>query len=78
MNTYARFRNYLVGVSQINSSFYADDMLVSVPDRSGWGSHSKTPARLLCAGMLLAVDTYSGLPWNITAAVDVLAAMLIG
>ncbi|QEZ45020.1 capsular biosynthesis protein [Cupriavidus oxalaticus] len=78
MNTYARFRNYLVRVSQINSSFYADNMLVPVPDRSGWGWHRRTPARLLCAGMLLAADAYSGRPWNITAAVDVLATMLIG
>ncbi|WP_454738210.1 capsule biosynthesis protein [Cupriavidus necator] len=78
MKTYVRFRNYLVRVSQINSSFYADDMLLAMPERRGWNWHRRMPARLLCAFGLLAADTYSGRPWDIVATVNVLAAMLVG
>ncbi|MFS8974653.1 capsular biosynthesis protein [Cupriavidus necator] len=78
MNTYARFRNYLVRVSQINSSFYADDMLLPVPDHRRWRGYRLMPARLLCAVGLIAADTYSGRPWGIANAVDMLAAIFVG
>jgi len=78
MSTYRRFRNYLVRVSQINSSFYADDMLMPFPERRGWNWNRRMPARLACAFGLVAADTYSGRFWDIIAAINVLAAMLVG
>lgn len=74
MSVYARFRNYLVRVSQINSSFYADDMLLPVPEPRSWG----WSARLLSAMGLFAVDSYSGHHWNIPAFVEVIASILVG
>jgi capsular polysaccharide export protein len=78
MRIYTRFRNYLVRVSQINSSFYADDMLVPVPERRRWDMHRRKLARLLCAAGLVTADAYSGRVWDITATVNVLAALLVG
>ena len=78
MSVFTHFRNYLLRVSQINSSFYADDMLVPVPERRGWDWLRSIPARLLFASALVAADAYSGRPWDITAAVNMIAEMLVG
>ncbi|MBB3015428.1 capsule biosynthesis protein [Cupriavidus alkaliphilus] len=77
MRIYARFRNFLVRVSQINSSFYADSMLVPVPDSLRYGWHGRF-TRFLCAVGLVAADAYSGRPWDIFTAVNMLAAMVLG
>ena len=77
MGAFKRFRNYLVRVSQVNSSFYADDMLVPVPERRGWLGHHTTLARSVCVVGLLAADAYSGRSWGLTAAVNLLASMLV-
>ncbi|MNN06007.1 Capsule polysaccharide biosynthesis protein [compost metagenome] len=78
MSVYTRFRNYLVRVSQINSSFYADDMLVPVPERCRWETQRRSFARLLFAAGLVTVDAYSGSAWDFTTAVSMLATLLIG
>lgn len=73
-SAYTRFRNFLVRVSQVNSSFYADEMLPLAPARER--AYRLIPARLLCATGLVAADAYSGRPWDITAAQNLLAALL--
>ncbi|MCY1245693.1 Capsule polysaccharide biosynthesis protein [compost metagenome] len=78
MSVYTRFRNYLVRVSQINSSFYADDMLVPVPERCRWETQRRRFARLLFSAGLVTVDAYSGSAWDFTTAVSMLATLLIG
>ena len=78
MSTFTRFRNYLVRVSQINSSFYADDMLVPVPQRRGWDLQRGRLSRLFFAIGLVTADSYSGTGWDIGATVDVLTAFLVG
>ncbi|SOY73653.1 capsule polysaccharide export protein [Cupriavidus taiwanensis] len=77
MRVYTRFRNYVVRVSQINSSFYADDMLVPVAERCRKERQRRKLVRLLIAAGLIAADAYSG-PWNIGSAVNVLATLLVG
>jgi len=66
-----------VQVSQVNSSFYADDMLVPVPERRGRLGHHTTLARSVCVVGLLAADAYSGRSWDLTAAVNMLFSMLV-
>ncbi|SOY63384.1 capsule biosynthesis protein [Cupriavidus taiwanensis] len=77
MRVYTRFRNYLVRVSQINSSFYADDMLAPVPERGRKALQWRTLARLLFALGLVTADAYSGRAWDIASALNVLAMLLI-
>ncbi|WP_373376751.1 capsule biosynthesis protein [Cupriavidus nantongensis] len=78
MRVYSRFRNYLVRVSQINSSFYADDMLVPVPEQRRKDLQRRKLARLLFVAGLVTADAYSGRVWDINATVSVLAALLVG
>ncbi|UDM53344.1 capsule biosynthesis protein [Cupriavidus sp. MP-37] len=75
-SAYTRFRSYLTRVSQINSSFYADEMLLPVPANRGRRAHRFVPARLFCAAGLVIADAYSGSPWGIRAAADLLAGLL--
>ncbi|NOV22351.1 capsular biosynthesis protein [Cupriavidus necator] len=78
MRNYTRFRNYLVQRSQINSSFYADDMLVPVQERRRKDLHRRKLARLLVAGGLVTADACSGRGWDIASAVNLLATLLVG
>lgn len=57
MNAYRRFRNYLIHVSQINSSFYADTQPGLVESAPNW--FRRLPARLACFGGLVAMDSFS-------------------
>ncbi|SOZ31663.1 Capsule polysaccharide modification protein LipB [Cupriavidus taiwanensis] len=76
MNTFTRFRNYLIRVSQINSSFYADDMLAQVPERQRGRLQRRRLARSLFVVGLVTADAYSGRVWDFTATVNILAALL--
>ena len=76
MRVYTRFRNYLVRVSQINSSFYADDMLVPLAWHWRKDLPKKKLVRLLIAMGLIAADAFSGRNWEIASAVNVLAMLL--
>lgn len=53
MNAFKRFRTYVVRTSQINSSFYADNLLEGVSGSRGWSRHRIGLARMLCAPALL-------------------------
>ncbi|WP_265920920.1 capsule biosynthesis protein [Cupriavidus nantongensis] len=77
MRVYTRFRNYLVRVSQINSSFYADDMLVPVAEQCRNCQQKRKLVRLLIATGLMAADAFSGRSWDIASAVNVLAMLLV-
>lgn len=78
MSVHARFRNYLVRASQINSSFYADDMLLPVPDLKRWKWTRLIPARLICIVTLIVADAHRGYPWDIASAFSLIAELLVG
>lgn len=58
MAAYRRFRNYLVRVSQINSSFYADSTLGETAGAKPW--HKRWRVRFACVGGLVMMDSFSG------------------
>lgn len=79
MTSYKRFRNYLIHVSQINSSFYADDTLCQLPVvRSKRPWHRHLPARLLSLACLVTADAYSGHFVDLSAAFEWLTQALAG
>ncbi|SPC24967.1 capsule biosynthesis protein [Cupriavidus oxalaticus] len=79
MREFSRFRHYLIRVSQINASFYADHP-VSPPNMPAAGPRQfrHLPVRVLSVLCLLMADAYSGRVWSLGGMLDWLAQMVVG
>lgn len=79
MRAFSRFRHYLLRVSQINASFYADRPVSSPGVLSPRpGRLRQLPRRVLSVFCLVMADAYSGRACNIGAVLDWLAQMAAG